>query len=776
MPYDGHQTIVGMSGANPEVVPRNFASRAVNRFFRYDTNDSRLPFREIELEFETEQDRKLFRGGNMQGGFFYNAFPSFQIPYLIFSVAGTIYRVRIIGKKGYVYKLFEGNEPVFTHAWMSQAFEWLCIQDGTARPILWDGVNAARRAVAGEVPTGSVMAFIHGRWAVASSDGTNQIAVGDIVYGSQVTNTSDVIKFTETEYWAEGGAFGAPVYVGDIMGMYAMPYLDTGTGQNELVVPGTEGVVSLDLSGPRESWIDKNPLRISLPKGAGCASSHSLCGFNGDLLYRGIEGVRSYKNARIEFQQSWKQTPISSDVRRWLDRDAQWLLQYCSMATWRNLMLCTTQPMVQQANNPFAGHHRFHRGLVVLDAQPESNTLREGASVWHGLWTGIRPVFFIEGRIEQNHRCFALSYDCDGRNRLYEVEPEGLNDVHQGAPKKIVSFYDTPVFGTIEAYSNNFDLKKLTGGVIDLSNLKQQVEAEIKFRPDGSACNMTLHDFDAGCECKTSGCNQSFTQPRPHKEHFLSAEDAGCVPGTDKTAAFQYWSVFRVKIEGRAIVDRMRVRFEKMKDEEVVECGPDNCEPIQCCDQDEFEYHLAECGENTEIPDIPIPSDVVQTFTATRTYVAPCPRGTTGMTVTRTCTATSTVSQEDANAKAVACARAQAEAELECAPCEPVVLIDFVSNSSTTDLSAFFATGLYLHGDSFRPWRLIETVTEIVYASGYIDNTGTLIIVFVLEGYTTYLDALTKEFIDGGITDAFMSLQLGCNPDSWPNSDVYLSP
>lgn len=755
------------------VVPRNMASRAVNRNFRFDTNGTRLPFRHIRLTYPTEQDRKLFEGGNVQGGHFYTCYPTFLGSALIFSIAGTIYKVTIVGKTGTVEKLFDGNDPVLTHAWFGQAFEWLVIQDGSAKPILWNNADPARRAVDGEVPTGSVTSFIHGRLEVASSDGTNQIAVGDIVYGSTVTNTSDVIKFTETQYWSEGGAFGAPVFVGDIMGMYAMPYLDTGTGQNELVVTGTEGVITLDLSGPRESWIDQNPLRIALPKGAGCASSHSLTGFNGDLLYRGIEGVRSYKNARIEFQQSWKQTPISTDVRRWLSKDAPWLLQYCSMATWNNLLLCTTQPQVEQANNPFAGHHRYHRGLVVLDAQPESNTLRDGASVWHGLWTGIRPILFLEGRIEQAHRCFAMSYDCDGRNRLYEIEAQGMYDVIEDRPRSIVSFYDTPLLGTIEAASNNFDLKKLTGGVIDLSGLKEEVDATIQFRPDGSACNIDLHSFKAGCDCTTgvtqADCNKMFSQPRPHKEHMPGADENGCVPGTDTPAAFQYNTVVRVTLDGRATVDRMRIQYSVQKDDETVKCESPNCEPIQCCDRAEFDYNIAECGVNTDIPEIPVPKDVAQTFTSTRTYIAPCPTGTTGSSVTKTCTQTSNISQADADAKAVACARQSAEAALICIPdCAASVLIAFVSNNNTTDLSAFFGTGIYTTADHFRPWRLLDTATGIVYASGYVDTTGALLVVYVRPDGTTEFDSSTFEFVDGGVVDLFMSLQIGCGSDTWP--------
>lgn len=79
--YDGHETISGVSGSNPTVIPRNFCAESVNRWFRYDTNAPRPGFRHIELEFINDTDgnnRKLFEAGNVQGGFFYNSYPSFD--------------------------------------------------------------------------------------------------------------------------------------------------------------------------------------------------------------------------------------------------------------------------------------------------------------------------------------------------------------------------------------------------------------------------------------------------------------------------------------------------------------------------------------------------------------------------------------------------------------------------------------------------------------------------------------------------------------------------
>lgn len=608
--YDGHEEIIGVSGANPTVVPRNRVTRSVNRQFRFDENRTRPSIRSLELDFldddRTGNNKKLFEGGNVQGAYFYNSYPSFLTPFLVVSIAGTIFTVEIRGRRGYVRKLFQGNFPTLLHAWFAQGFEWLVIQDGSSRPILWNGIDPARRAVAGEVPIGSVMAFIHGRFVVCSSDGTNQVAVGDIVYGSDATNTNDIIKFTETTYWAEGGAFGAPLFIGDVQLMAPMPYLDTGTGQNELVIVGTEGGCSLDLSGPRETWKDRSVLRVS-QLGGGGVSSHGWCLLNGDLIFRSSEGVRSYRNARTEFSQQWNCTPISTDVRRYMGTNSGRYGQFCPMVSWNNQVLVGVSPMIAPPNNPQAGFHRYHRGIVVLDAQPQSNTARSGFSVWQGLWTGIRPTAFAEGRVDDTHRCFAFSYDQDGVNRIYEFTNDQDDDWFGKERRNITSDYDTGLLGAVAGQSTNFDLKLLEGGVIDLSNLRSKVGVEVSYAPDAFQCFIPLHSVTVGCECVTQpGCLVS-TDAGAERRYMPGAK-SNPIPGTCTPGDKMFNLQARVGLTGSANVERMRLKFTQQPIAETVDCRPTQCFPTACCPYEhEFSYQIAPEGENTEVPKVAPP-------------------------------------------------------------------------------------------------------------------------------------------------------------------------
>lgn len=789
---DGVDLISGVSGAHPQLVPRNLAANAVNRFFRYDENATRLPIENIRLEYPEDignKQRYLLEGGNIQGATVYNSFPAQNNTQLIVSVAGTIFRIKVIGKKGYVYKIFEGNDPVLTHAWFAQAFEWLIIQDGLAQPILWDGITARRAflkpdGTSEEVPVGSVMAFIHGRLAVSSADGTNQIAVGDIVYGSSVTNTSDVIRFTETGYWAEGGAFGVPVYVGDITGMYAMPYLDTGTGQNELVVLGTSGAVALDLSKPRDQWLDSQLLRISLI-GGGCVSTHSLAALNGDLFFRSAEGIRSYRNARSEFQQTWHQTPISTDVRRWIKPDSPRLMEYNSQVAWNNLLLSSCSPMLARANNSLAGHHRYHRGFVVFDAEPQSNTLRSGAPVWHGMWTGIRPVQFLEGRIENRHRCFAFSYDRDGVNRLYELSEDGFNDTFEGSPRKIFSFYDTSSLGVIERTTNAHDQKTISSGEIELSNLVEETQVNVGIRPDSSSCFVEVDSTAVGCDCRQEEDCFTFTQPRSARKIISGIENA-CIPGTNKSLqSLRLWQA-RVTMRGYAKVESIGFWFDRDTQQRRKDCEEDQCEPVDCCpNADDYTYHIAPEGENLNVPELPIPSDVAILYSSTKDYTARCPNGTVGSPVTATGTATSALSQVDADIKATTNARAAANQLIKCRTCSGQILDTQTVNNASFDFSSLFAVGAFVGNEGY-PFRLIDSATLTVYSAGIVDASGTLVATYGLSTGTDTFNTTTHLFTDTSGTSPTVSFQLGCpgsNPGaggdvptggtSWPDPPTY---
>lgn len=772
--YDGQQAIKGVFGGNDDTVPANMVQNAINRFFREDFNRTRPSIQNIVLEFANEEDRIWFQGANGQGATFYNSYPSYLTPRLVASIGGRIFTIDVQGQTGIVARLFDGNSRQFTHAWFAQGFQWLAIQDGIHPPIFWDGTNAPRRSdlAKNEMPIGSVMAYIHGRFVVASSDGKNSIYVGDIAYGAQNTNPNDILSFTDQTYWAEGASFDTPVFLGDIMGLYAMPFLDTGTGQNELVVACTAGFTSLDLSRPRTEWIDIQVQKVALI-GDGLVSSHGFAGLNGDMFFRSQKGINTYRNARIEYSQRWNQTPISREVNYWLRPDRKDYLEFVPMVTWQNMMLCGSSPQIAKPNNSAFGFHRYCRGMVVFDADAMSTAGRDGEPVWHGAWTGIRPWAFAVGYIENQERAFAFSYDRDGRNRLYEFTLTNGDDIFENTPRKIHSQFTSKSLGDVPDVTNEFAPKTFSGGVIEFSEVQNASEISIQYRPDGSPCWVQVDRAQPGCDCPVRPeCPDTLTAfPQYGRKKFESIDLRQCLPGTSLNAATFHHCQLRVQMVGSLNIERFNIRFNLKPDGQIAECVGNNCNPITCCPAvDDYAYHIAPEGVNNDIP-VP-PETPVQPFVSTRWARLCCPNF-RNICVNAQGQAQSLISQADADTKAQAAANANAQASLVCPECNPFIENDqIVEESDVVDYSPFFVAGLYpeLSG---RPFRLINVFNNELIWFGGVDETGTLV---ASQIYSSEYDGTTNILNYLGPGSARMVMECGCSAfgePTWPDEPPY---
>jgi hypothetical protein len=610
--FDGHDALTGMEGGNPSIIGASSCANAVNRSFRGGYNRTRTPFRELALTFASDADAQLFRTGNVQGAFFYSgrppttnqviggSVPLYWPNYIVVAIAGTIFGIQLSGKTGTVINIRSGNNPLLMHTWFEQGYEWLFAQNGEENCIIWNGqdpTNAKNcfrsQPTLNQMPTGGPMAFIYGRMVVTSADGRNQIAVSDIAYGNHQNNSSDIYMFTDQTYWNEGGYFDIAASLGDIMGITPMPYLDTGSGQNELVVLCRNGATSFDFSAPRANWLNTQVQRISLV-GMGCASTHSLALVNGDLVYKSKDGIRTYRNSRQEFASGYSQVPISYDVDKWLSQENKSLLEFSSQISWNNMLFSTVMPMMQANVTPGYGYHRYHRGMVVLDFQT-NNKLSGSTPMWYGLWTGIRPTALVQGYDGGNHRAFVFSFDCDGQNRVYEFEEQGDYDFGNGQRSAIVSFYDTPRYCGIQ--SNRFTHKRLIGGNIELSEINDPVGLTIQYKLDNAPVFLDWKSTTVGCTCTGLGQNQSWDRKD------LGQPNDACVDGSRFLANIFRASQFRIKLTGAATVDRFGVTMvtkeQTNKDNfaEPTACAVPSapCSTVQCPDTGDFDYSIVNC-------------------------------------------------------------------------------------------------------------------------------------------------------------------------------------
>jgi len=409
-----------------------------------------------------------------------------------------------------------------------------------------------------------------------------------------------------------------------------------------------------------------------------------------------------------------------------------------------------------------------------MDAQPQSSTVRSGVPLWYGLWTGIRPTQFVTGRIESEDRCFAFSYDRDGRNRLYEIRREGF-DMFGGEKRKVFSMYDTGSFGTIERVTNTFYLKTVQGGELELANLKEEVDLNLSMRPDNSPCFVEHYASKVGCDCQPQPCHRP-SQPSQARIVF-GGIDKKCDPSTGvPLKSTHHWQA-RLKMTGSATVQSLAYRFDVDKNPVHCQVVGGKCESISCCDPDEYGYHIAPAGVNDEVPNIPVPSDVTPVFQGVQSYTARCPDGTFGDSVTITASATSNISQADADMKAKQEAVRLAQAQLLCRSCSPTTLLEFTVSNSSYNLTDVFA-GPY--NDSVgNPWRLIDQETLALYATGVVGEDGELSISFAQTDGDTTFDPVTHTLTDSSGTVVPVSVQVACPGGSegttWPEMEPYIA-
>lgn len=137
----------------------------------------------------------------------------------------------------------------------------------------------------------------------------------------------------------------------------------------------------------------------------------------------------------------------------------------------------------------------------------------------------MRPAALIVLR----KRAFAFSVDVDGENRLYEITRSGLNDriYTKGVQKK--SFYITKRFNFEPTQkSNQFEVKRLIGGDIAISGVRDIVNVKVEFRPDfypGWRVAMGEKSFGSGLFD-----DFTFSLPRWTQLPFESPDDS-CVAG-----------------------------------------------------------------------------------------------------------------------------------------------------------------------------------------------------------------------------------------------------
>jgi len=465
---------------------------------------------------------------------------------------------------------------------MVQAENYLIIQDGTTAPFIWDG-SASRHSNTGasEVPVGTgPMAYGQGRLWVAQ--GRNFIA-GDIVGGS-----NGVLKFTENNYLAGGGAFTVPTASGNITAMRFVSSPNTALGQGELMVMTSDAAYSVVVPADRYDWFavsDPQQRVVLIHNGAMGHFSTELV--NGDIFMRSRDGIRSIVQAVRDFQ-SLGNTPMSREMHRIIKYDEPKYLQYTSGVLFDNRYLLTAQ----SSHNSSTGIG--YKGLMALDFDLISGLSGKAPPAYDGFWKlditrgstthNMNFLQLVKGRFDGVERCFAFVRNADGDTEIWELTNDGdqIEDIDGTTEHKITSELETPSFdfGTTGSAkmleSGDIWMDEVTGGTVTF---------HADFHPDQYPCWVSWQDWSVIAEYQSSDCESLVDYQKQYRPRMrLGMPSQVEEPATGKPFNYGWEFAARLKWTGHARLKLFRLNSREAQEEPYANVDMDGTAKAIACD------------------------------------------------------------------------------------------------------------------------------------------------------------------------------------------------
>jgi len=480
------------------------------------------------------------------------------------------------------------NSSILKFAYYVQAENYLVKNDGQAPPFIYNGVSS-RRAVAGEIKTGTVAAYSGGRIWYAVAKGT-AFRAGDLVRsssGTQATGYRDaVLKETENNLLNGGGDFSIPNSAGKISAMAIPAILDTSLGQGPLQVFTDLGSFSVNAPTDRTQWQNlTDPIQTVSSQGAGSVGHRAITLVNGDVFFRGLDGIRSFFVARRDYAQTWANTPISDEIKRVLDADNVFQLSSESTVLFKNRLLNTVWGRTSSFGT-------YHLGLVALDFDPVSSMRNKQAPRWEGIWTGLKILQIVVGIFNGLERCFAITFNSSYQSQLelWELNEEAIFDSETvRIPCAIESsglFRDSP-----------FSKKSLETARIFVSGLVGTVDFDMKYRPDQWPCWVDWHSWSecaAEDDCSENECmtgEAAQLQYRPRMGLPQPRDD--CNESAGLPMRLFYQMQYRLSWAGPCTINQTRIDTVNKLDPPYGGCPTTQaCQALTCCVPDPVSYEL----------------------------------------------------------------------------------------------------------------------------------------------------------------------------------------
>lgn len=360
-----------------------------------------------------------------------------------------------------------------------QAENYAIVLAGQDSPIIFNGSTSSLAGI-GMIPPGVMGTYAWGRIWIVLNDRKSFVASdlnGDPSGTPQNLFVDAILQMTENNLLAGGGAFKIPNNIGLITAITTFPMLDTSLGIGPIMVGCTNGIVSCQAPVDRTTWQNLTyPIDTISALDYGPLGPRSMTAVNGNLWYRAIDGIRSFKMARQDFIADLN-VAQSQEVSNILNLDSEGLLFNSSSVNFDNKLFQTVSPY--RTPNGLA-----HRGQVVINYDEVANLRQKSPPSWEGVLTGLNILQIVKGVINGVERAFM--FVANNGIEIWEINTDGKYDK--------VSTTNTVAYTPIQSYTEtrryNFDsaekLKALYTAELYLDEISDTVSLTIKYRADES--------------------------------------------------------------------------------------------------------------------------------------------------------------------------------------------------------------------------------------------------------------------------------------------------
>lgn len=557
---DGFRDLTGgvSSGLLPSLIAANQSADLVNAIVRGGFATNRPPYQPV-----TRTGQVVTVGGSAVVQALASYVPvDGTTPYYFALVGGRLYRITLMGVVTEETLAGDPNSSTLPQAWMTQGEQYMFVQDGQSRPLIYDGATW-RRARKSEppfwdMPTGTAMEYAFGRMYVAR--GVTWVA-GDIRGGG-----TEIYQFTENAEVAIGGSWTVPIS-GRITAMRVMAALDNSIGQGPLTIHTPNGICTARVDQPRTAWKDIQFQQTAvLPSGS--LSQNSTVIINGDMWYRAFDGWHSFVLARRQFQQ-WGNVPQSFEMAGVLAFDDPKMLRYSQAVLFNDRMVGTSWPHPYMSGG-------YHSAMVGLDFAALGSISNQLPPAWDGVFTGINPEVMAKVKVGNKERLFMLSRNMvTNQNELWEMLQTGAFDNGDG---RIVWSMDSRAM----PFGDDLKAKRLLAGELFIDDVKGQVDFVVQFKPDQYPCWFDWTSFGVCNNYKacTVTCGPvKNLQPgfRPHL--VLPAPPEGvCQQGGDIPSVRGYEFQVRIVVTGHCRIRKFIMQADTVEETPMV---PNVCEPTE---------------------------------------------------------------------------------------------------------------------------------------------------------------------------------------------------